>query len=96
MQGQKVFIVGWESKTWCQIFGVFTDLKKALDYQSHIRRTYAPNGSDRDGSYVIERKMIIQGTLESLLTAEEIHSLLLPVRSNSEVVVVTVSESTLP
>lgn len=98
MQTQDVFIVGWMSKTWVEIFGVFTDLAKAEEYQSYVRRTYAPCGSDMDWSYIAQRKLIIQGTLESLLSAEEIASLLPQCPSHLKLVIAAEaeSESTLP
>lgn len=93
MQGQDVYIVGWLSKTWVEIFGVFTDLKKAEEFKSHIARTFAPCGSDMDWSYIAQRKLIIQGTLESMLSAEEIAALLPSYPSHLKPVIAAEAES---
>lgn len=76
MMLKMVYLVGWSSKTYTNVFGVFEDIEDAQIYQRAIRRKMCPCGSDYDGSYIttcafatrwpVEEKEKAEAELDSL------------------------------
>jgi hypothetical protein len=53
-----VFIVGYYSSTYNEIFVVCETLEDAEEYEKKIKLAHCPNGADHDGFYILRKPFI--------------------------------------